>query len=75
MAIKIHELESIIKQSFPNAEIKIYDLAGDDDHYHLKITSKCFNGKTKIAQHRMVYKALESHSIHALQLETNEVNI
>ncbi|MGL9725770.1 MAG: BolA/IbaG family iron-sulfur metabolism protein [Wolbachia sp.] len=71
MAIPIHELERIIKQSFPDADIKIKDLAGDDDHYHLKITSKCFSGKTKIEQHRMIYKALEGQSIHALQLETS----
>ncbi|WP_264682383.1 MULTISPECIES: BolA/IbaG family iron-sulfur metabolism protein [unclassified Wolbachia] len=71
MTITIHELEKIIKQSFPDADIKIKDLAGDDDHYHLKITSKCFSGKTKIEQHRMVYKALEGQSIHALQLETS----
>ncbi|UIP92647.1 BolA/IbaG family iron-sulfur metabolism protein [Wolbachia endosymbiont of Anopheles demeilloni] len=70
MTITIHELEKIIKQSFPDDDIKIKDLAGDDDHYHLKITSKCFSGKTKIEQHRMVYKALEGQSIHALQLET-----
>ncbi|QCB62391.1 BolA/IbaG family iron-sulfur metabolism protein [Wolbachia endosymbiont of Drosophila mauritiana] len=70
MTITIHELGKIIKQSFPDADIKIKDLAGDDDHYHLKITSKCFSGKTKIEQHRMVYKALEGQSIHALQLET-----
>ncbi|MDE5057523.1 BolA/IbaG family iron-sulfur metabolism protein [Wolbachia endosymbiont of Drosophila bocki] len=71
MTIAIHELERIIKQSFPDADIRIHDLAGDDDHYHLKINSKCFLGKTKIEQHKMVYKALEGQSIHALQLETN----
>ncbi|OCA06258.1 BolA/IbaG family iron-sulfur metabolism protein [Wolbachia endosymbiont of Trichogramma pretiosum] len=71
MAITIHELEKIIKQSFPDADIRITDLAGDDDHYHLKITSKFFSGKTKIEQHRMVYKTLKDQSIHALQLETS----
>lgn len=71
MVIAIRELERIIKQSFPGADIEIHDLAGDGDHYHLKITSRCFLGKTKIEQHRMVYKALEGESIHALQLETN----
>lgn len=71
MAIATHELEKIIKQSFPDAEVKIFDFAGDNDHYYLKITSKRFLGKTKIEQHRMVHKALEGQSIHALQLETN----
>ncbi|BET29771.1 MAG: BolA/IbaG family iron-sulfur metabolism protein [Wolbachia endosymbiont of Ephestia elutella] len=70
MVVAVNELEKIIKQSFPGADIKIKDLAGDDDHYHLKITSQCFSGRTKIEQHRMVYKALEGQSIHALQLET-----
>lgn len=71
MVIAIHELEKIIRQSFPGAGIEINDLAGDNDHYRLKITSKRFFGKTKIEQHRMVYKALEDQSIHALQLETS----
>lgn len=74
MVIAIHELERIIKQSFPGADIEINDLAGDNDHYHLKITSDLFLGKTKIDQHRMVHKALEGQSIHALQLETNIQN-
>jgi stress-induced morphogen len=71
MVIAVHELERIIKESFPGADVTIIDLAGDDDHYHLKITSERFLEKTKIEQHRMVYKALEGQSIHALQLETN----
>ncbi|MGL9688939.1 MAG: BolA/IbaG family iron-sulfur metabolism protein [Wolbachia sp.] len=71
MVIAIHELEKIIKQSFPGADIEVNDLAGDNDHYHLKITSKYFLGKTRIEQHKMVYKALEGQSIHALQLETS----
>jgi stress-induced morphogen len=71
MVIAIHELEKIIKQSFPGADIEVNDLAGDNDHYHFKITSKCFLGKTRIEQHKMVYKALEGQSIHALQLETS----
>lgn len=71
MAITIYKLEKVIKESFPDAEVKINDLAGDDDHYHLKLTSNSFLGKTKIEQHKMVYKALEDYSVHALRLETN----
>ncbi|MGL9731775.1 MAG: BolA/IbaG family iron-sulfur metabolism protein [Wolbachia sp.] len=71
MVIAIHELEKIIKQSFPGADIEVNDLAGDNDHYYLKVTYKCFFGKTRIEQHKMVYKALEGQSIHALQLETS----
>lgn len=42
MVIAIHELEKIIKQSFPGADIEVNDLAGDNDHYHLKITPSVF---------------------------------
>ncbi|MDN5247902.1 MAG: BolA/IbaG family iron-sulfur metabolism protein [Wolbachia endosymbiont of Tyrophagus putrescentiae] len=71
MAIAIGELERVIKLSFPDANVEINDLAGDNDHYHVKLISECFAGKTKIEQHRMVYRALEGYSIHALQLETS----
>ncbi|QKX01649.1 BolA/IbaG family iron-sulfur metabolism protein [Wolbachia endosymbiont of Cruorifilaria tuberocauda] len=71
MVITVHELEKVVKQSFPDANIEINDLTGDNNHYHLKIISKCFLGKTRVEQHKMVYKALENQSIHALQLETS----
>ncbi len=71
MVIVIHELGEIIRQLFSDADIKINDLAGDDSHYYLKITSKHFLEKTKIEQYRIAYNALEGQSIHALQLETS----
>lgn len=32
MVIAIHELEKIIKQSFPGADIEVNDLAGDNEN-------------------------------------------
>lgn len=37
MVTAVHELEKVVKQSFPDANIKINDLTGNNDHYHLKI--------------------------------------
>ncbi|MDM8334830.1 BolA/IbaG family iron-sulfur metabolism protein [Wolbachia pipientis] len=71
MVIAISKLGEVIRQSFPDTDIKVNDLAGDDDHYYLKIAPKRFFGKTKIEQHKMVYKALEGQFIHTLQLETS----
>ncbi|OWZ25375.1 BolA family protein [Wolbachia endosymbiont of Wuchereria bancrofti] len=71
MVIVIHELGEIIRQLFSDTDIKINDLAGDDGHYYLKITSKHLFEKTKIEQYRIAYKALEGQSIYALQLETS----
>jgi len=75
MAIKIEIIESLIKQSIPDAEINIQDTAGDENHYSATIKSKVFSGKSKIEQHKIVYKALKGkmgNELHALQLNTIE---
>ena len=76
MSLKISEIESLIKEGFPDAEIKIQDLAGDENHYSATIKSKIFTGKSKIEQHKLVYKALKGkmgNELHALALNTLEV--
>ncbi len=75
MALKLEELKKLIKESFPDAEIIIEDLAGDDNHFSAKIKSKVFAGKTKIEQHQLVYKALKGkmgNELHALAIKTKE---
>ena len=75
MALKIEEIKSLIKESIPDAEILIEDLAGDDNHYSATIKSKTFSGKSKIEQHKLVYKALKGkmgNELHALALSTME---
>ena len=75
MALKIEEIKSLIKESMPDAEIIIKDLAGDENHYSATIKSKIFSGKSKIEQHKFVYKALKGkmgNELHALALNTME---
>ena len=75
MALKIEEIKSLIKESMPDAEIIIKDLAGDENHYSATIKSKVFSGKSKIEQHKLVYKALKGkmgNELHALALNTME---
>jgi len=75
MALKLKIIESLIKQSIPDAEISIQDTAGDENHYSATIKSKTFTGKSKIEQHKIVYKALKGkmgNELHALQLNTIE---
>ena len=75
MALKIEEIKSLIKESLPDAEIIIEDLAGDENHYSATIKSKVFTGKSKIEQHKLVYKALKGkmgNELHALALNTME---
>ena len=75
MGLKLEEIKSLIRKSIPDAEITIQDLAGDENHYSATIKSKIFTGKSKIEQHKLVYKALKGkmgNELHALQLNTME---
>ena len=71
----MEEIKSLIKKAMPDAEISIQDLAGDNNHYSATIKSKVFSGKSKIEQHKLVYKALRGkmgNELHALSLNTME---
>ena len=75
MSLKLEEIKSLIKKAIPDAEITIQDLAGDENHYSATIKSKMFTGKSKIEQHKLVYKALNGkmgNELHALALNTIE---
>lgn len=73
MAMSAQALENLLRDAFPEAEIRIDDLAGDGDHYRAVIRSDAFQGKTRVAQHQLVYAALKgamAGELHALALET-----
>ena len=73
MAMPQEKLKSFLVKSFPDASIEIQDLAGDNDHFAVIITSALFEGKSRIQQHQMVFKALEGHmvkALHALRVKT-----
>ncbi len=73
MAMTADQIETLLRESFADAEIEIHDLAGDGDHYRAVIRSTAFAGKTRVAQHQMVYAALKGRmggELHALALET-----
>lgn len=74
MAMDMHEIERLIKESLPDAVVRIEDLRGDGDHYAAYVESAQFAGKTRIQQHQMVYKALSGRmgdALHALALRTS----
>ena len=73
MAMDASEIERMIKEALPDAEITIQDLAGDGDHYAATIISSAFKGKNRVQQHQMVYAALQGrmgNELHALALNT-----
>jgi stress-induced morphogen len=73
MGMKGSEIEAMIREAFPDAEIEMKDLAGDDNHWAATVKSAAFKGKSRVQQHQMVYAALKGNMggvLHALQLTT-----
>ena len=73
MAMSAAEIEKLIKEAFPDADVEITDLAGDNDHYAAMVSSSAFKGKSRVQQHQMVYEALKGRMggvLHALSLQT-----
>ena len=73
MAMSAGEIETLIKDAIPDADVTITDLAGDGDHYSARVVSRTFAGLTRVQQHQKVYAALGGRmggELHALQLET-----
>ena len=73
MSMESTEIEQMIKEALPDAEIAIEDLRGDGDHYAARIISSAFKGKSRIQQHQIVYAALKGKmggQLHALALTT-----
>ncbi|MCA2010553.1 BolA/IbaG family iron-sulfur metabolism protein [Pararhodobacter sp. CCB-MM2] len=76
MAISATELETLLRESFPAAQITITDLAGDGNHYAAEIIDASFAGKNRVQQQRDVYAALKGKmdgahgELHALALTT-----
>lgn len=76
MAMEAAEIEALLRESFPDAQIRITDLAGDGNHYAAEVVDASFRGLNRVQQQRAVYAALKgkmdgSHGeLHALALTT-----
>jgi stress-induced morphogen len=71
--ITAEEIQSLITQAIPDAQVRVRDTTGGGDHYEALVISPSFSGKTKVNRHRMVYGALQDamvQRIHALALTT-----
>ena len=73
MAMDRETLETYLKDAFPEADITLTDLAGDNHHRQAEIVSPQFKGVARVRQHQMVYAALKGKmggELHALALKT-----
>jgi stress-induced morphogen len=76
MAIEGDTIVALLRAALPDAKIEMIDLAGDNNHWKAVIESEQFRGKSRVAQHQLVYAALKGKmdgangELHALALET-----
>ncbi|MCF8486367.1 MAG: BolA/IbaG family iron-sulfur metabolism protein [Rhodobacteraceae bacterium] len=74
MAIEARDIEALIRESFPNAQISVQ---GDDGaHFAAEVIDPSFKGMNRVQQQRAVYAALKGKmdgaqgELHALALTT-----
>jgi len=74
MPMQAHEIEELLRESFPDAQITV----GGDDGMHMsaQVIDESFRGMNRVQQQRAVYAALKgkmdgpSGELHALALTT-----
>jgi stress-induced morphogen len=74
MPMEARDIEKLIKDSIPDAQVTMRDLAGDGDHWAAEVVAESFRGKSRVQQHQMVNAALEGKlggELHALALQTS----
>jgi acid stress-induced BolA-like protein IbaG/YrbA len=74
MPITAHEIETLLRDSFPDAQIPV---DGDDGaHFAAQVIDESFRGMNRVQQQRAVYAALKGKmdgangDLHALALTT-----
>jgi acid stress-induced BolA-like protein IbaG/YrbA len=74
MPITASEIETLLRDAFPDAQIKVQ---GDDgSHFAAEVIDTSFKGKNRVQQQRAVYGALKGKmdgsngDLHALALTT-----
>lgn len=75
MNVTLAEIEQCIEDELPDAEATVTQPRGpeDDDHLAARVVSPAFEGESLVAQHEMVYDAIDEYmttEIHALELTT-----
>lgn len=73
MPMNAEEITARIQRALPDADIHLEDLAGDNDHWKVTVTSAAFTGKSRVDQHRLVNNAFGTDlgtTLHALAVVT-----
>lgn len=76
MPMEGKDIEALIRETFPQAQITITDLAGDGNHWAAEVIDESFRSMNRVQQQRAVYASLKGKmdgahgELHALALTT-----
>jgi stress-induced morphogen len=73
MPLEAEDIRSRICHHIKDAKVELVDLAGDNDHWQVTVTSSSFKDVSRVKQHKAVYDALGSDmgtTLHALSVKT-----
>ncbi|MBJ2152960.1 BolA/IbaG family iron-sulfur metabolism protein [Paracoccus sp. IB05] len=76
MPMEGKDIETLIRETFPEAKITITDLAGDGNHWAAEVIDESFRSMNRVQQQRAVYASLKGKmdgahgELHALALTT-----
>ena len=73
MPMTAEAIQARILAAIPDATVELKDLAGDNDHWQVTVTSASFAGLSRVAQHRLVNAAFGTDlgtTLHALAVIT-----
>ncbi|HKI59660.1 MAG TPA: BolA/IbaG family iron-sulfur metabolism protein [Mariprofundaceae bacterium] len=65
-------LRELVLARLPDAKVKVGLFSGDD-HFEMEVVWPGFSGKSRVAQHQIIYAALGDNmrqAVHALALKT-----
>lgn len=72
MAAHLRELEQMIRDALPGAEVEVIDETGTGDHLRARVRAPQFEGLSRLDQHRLVKSAVSERfddgTIHALSI-------
>lgn len=76
MPMEGKDIEALIRETFPNARIRVIDTVGDGNHWAAEVIDESFRGMNRVQQQRAVYASLKGRmdgaqgELHALALTT-----
>lgn len=74
MAIALEEVKRLIEDALPGATAEVEDPMNDGNHLSATVRAPQFEGLSRVAQHRLVLKAvrerMDDGSLHALTVKT-----